>query len=169
MVSVVHCSQEDKSVAGLLKLDGKRYRVIMSGGLDGLKKSDSGGSISNGLDLGHTPFTSHVDRGFFSSMPISCSTPNLPSSSDVDTVLETASRDKIKLFLRSSHWPPNHEVRSALWRKLCESVRECRGNIYKETLQDTFGSGECRCLVQETTLYCSKYSSLLRKYMMQCK
>lgn len=139
---VYHKSNEDKSVAGLLKLDGKRYRIIMSGGLGGLEKSDSGGSISNGHDLGHTPFTNHVDRSFFSSMPISCSTPNLPSSSDVDTVLETASRDKIKQFLRMSHWPPNHEVRGSLWRKLCESVRECRGNIYEETLRDTFGSDE---------------------------
>ena len=136
------CSEKDKSVACLLKLDGKRYRVIMSGGLGALEKSESGGSLTNGHDLGHTPFTRHVDRSFFSSMPITCSTPNLPSSSDLDAVFESASKDKIKRFLRASHWPPNHEVRGSLWRKICETVRQCRGNIYEETLKDTFGVGE---------------------------
>ena len=114
---------------------------MSGGGLGLLEKSESGGSISNGLEHGHTPFTSHVDRSFFSSMPISSSTLNLLTSKEVDLVFETASRDKIKQLLRSSHWPPNHEVRGSLWRKICETVRQSRGNIYQETVTDTFGVG----------------------------
>ena len=68
----------------------------------------------------------------------------LPGSSELDTVILSHDREKIKRFVRAHHWPVNHEIRHTLFYKICESVHGkqlLHANPYAEIVSDVFGEG----------------------------
>lgn len=71
-----------------------------------------------------------------------------PRSINLEDIL-IHDQKKIKHFIRSHHWPANHEIRRVLWLRVCEKVHGVQNpniHTYDETIKEIFGEGRVYCL-----------------------
>ena len=99
--------------------------------------------MDGGQQNGHGPFTAYVDETFNPSTKSKQGSPQKVMTSDLDTMLKTRDRKKIKGFVRTCALPAVDNLRCVLWWKLCCTVHKDTGSasIYDDTVNEVFGEG----------------------------
>lgn len=64
-----------------------------------------------------------------------------PEIAEVQQLITSGDKMKIKKMLRDSNWPPNHPTRTQLWLLLSDTTRKDNVNIYQETVREVQNDG----------------------------